>query len=483
MFAMFAQKMSHGAVLYRDLWDLKPPAIFWFYQLAGAIFGAGTLGVNALGAHAFELLYMLAFAAFAQIALKPYVRYPFSAAAFALLFVASYYAAYGDYMGQVEGLASPLLFVMTWALIAAAGGRSRRPLLIATVGGIAAGATIVFKQPFVIIVFVTAAVAVATSLRTNQRVQHVGAMIGCFIAGTVVAPACTAIYFAALGALGQLAETLFVEPRYVFSTLPMAPWGRGVTMIADAVKYYTGLWVLAIAGSVLNRQTVSSPLGYSMAAWLFSAIVVIALQRQSWWANHIILLVVPLAVLAVLGLDRIAGVVRSGAHDRRLRAAICVAVAIPFLPLAARDARKLRLLSAYHFALTPTQREALDSAISLDYANAQRDAAALHGLTNGGLYIAGDPVIYEFLHAGPALGINGFSLEYASPMRLRQLTDQMKRVRPMHVYMESDYLPLIARRAPTLHEYIERTYTVQARNGKGTWYARRLKAATSFRVR
>src|ERR1044071_5583827 len=49
LFVVGAQKMGQGQVLYRDYWDIKQPAVFLFYLLAGKC-----LGFTELGIHAFE---------------------------------------------------------------------------------------------------------------------------------------------------------------------------------------------------------------------------------------------------------------------------------------------------------------------------------------------------------------------------------------------------------------------------------------------
>lgn len=56
LFVVYAEQINHGALLYRDVWDLKQPGVFLFYLFAGKIFGFTEIGV-----HLFELLYWLVF--------------------------------------------------------------------------------------------------------------------------------------------------------------------------------------------------------------------------------------------------------------------------------------------------------------------------------------------------------------------------------------------------------------------------------------
>jgi hypothetical protein len=53
LFLSYARRFDEGLRLYVDLWDVKPPAVFAFYYLAGSLFGFTDRGI-----HLFELLWM-----------------------------------------------------------------------------------------------------------------------------------------------------------------------------------------------------------------------------------------------------------------------------------------------------------------------------------------------------------------------------------------------------------------------------------------
>ena len=52
-----ARTLDQGGVLYVDFWDNKMPGLFWFYRIAGELFGYDETGV-----HTLELIWMTAFA-------------------------------------------------------------------------------------------------------------------------------------------------------------------------------------------------------------------------------------------------------------------------------------------------------------------------------------------------------------------------------------------------------------------------------------
>ena len=67
LFTVYGRQIAHGAVLYRDVFDVKQPGIFLFYAIGGSVFGFTEVGI-----HAFELLYWLGFSAFALVGLRRY---------------------------------------------------------------------------------------------------------------------------------------------------------------------------------------------------------------------------------------------------------------------------------------------------------------------------------------------------------------------------------------------------------------------------
>jgi len=67
LFTLYGRQLAHGAVLYRDLFDMKQPGIFLFYTSAEVLFGFTEVGI-----HLFELAYWFAFSLFALVAVRPY---------------------------------------------------------------------------------------------------------------------------------------------------------------------------------------------------------------------------------------------------------------------------------------------------------------------------------------------------------------------------------------------------------------------------
>jgi hypothetical protein len=75
LFLYMAEAIDEGEILYVDVWDMKQPGIFWFFWMAGKLFGFTTLGTKLL-----ELAWMLALAAAMIVCLRHYFAHPWLAA-------------------------------------------------------------------------------------------------------------------------------------------------------------------------------------------------------------------------------------------------------------------------------------------------------------------------------------------------------------------------------------------------------------------
>ena len=108
LFAYGARAIAHGAHLYLDFWDLKQPAIYWYYAVAGSIFGFDEVGI-----HVFDLLWMCGLAiVLLRIGMRAF-RAPLLAAVTPLLCLAPFYAkAEPIHLAQVEIVAVLVIVTM-----------------------------------------------------------------------------------------------------------------------------------------------------------------------------------------------------------------------------------------------------------------------------------------------------------------------------------------------------------------------------------
>lgn len=110
MFLVYSKEIADGAVLYRDVWDIKQPGIFIFYLLGGKFFGFSEFGV-----HLLELIYWLSLSFILIFGLRKYFANQLFVLLTPLFTIGIYYSVSGSlHLTQVEGLVSFPLFMSLW---------------------------------------------------------------------------------------------------------------------------------------------------------------------------------------------------------------------------------------------------------------------------------------------------------------------------------------------------------------------------------
>jgi hypothetical protein len=222
-----------------------------------------------------------------------------------------------------------------------------------------------------------------------------------------------------------------------------------------------------------------------MLIWLVGAVVVILLQRFSWWTYHFNLLFVPTAALAVRGIDLALAYVDDALAERRRAVAVAVLLLVG-LPLAAavapaaREAREL--VKSYKWA-TPQaggeegfyaggwialyqQRESPDYRRNMPMAQFLRDPSSLPGP----IYVIGNPLIYLFSGRRQALPVNGWSLDWCVDALWQRLPRDIQTHRPVYIFIDEMFRSTLAERNPQVLETIGRLYTTQSVEPFGRWY-------------
>jgi len=468
LFMMGAETLERGGVLYVDFWDAKQPGIFLFYWLAGR-----TFGFHAIGLHLFELLWHLALAAWMIRFLRPRLAAPVLASAAPVLAIGGYYAMAGNTeLTQAEVLAAlPLFACLAAASVNAGPGATR----LAWFGsGVAAGIAALFKLLFAPI---PAAIWLALALGARRapglswgdlvRDRWLPALLG-----TALVLGATVAVVAATGALGPLLWTSF---RYPLEALA-AGTGPSVRRLADTARWVlAALWpvvLLALLSPLRRGERAGGAALTGAAAWCLTGVAVFLAQTMSWWRYQTMLLVVPLAMLAVLGID---GLVALGRE--RLRAAAPGAIALLVAALAFAPAMRLRLAGGMLF---PPRLETAEDLIawqrrsSPGFDRVWTDSAFLRnpGARPGAVYVFGDPRAITLGGRRQAIPINGWSWESYAQSMWDGLPAALESAAPAYVGIEPMYEPMIRARAPAVLTWLEAYYR-QVKSGEDrVWYER-----------
>ncbi len=304
VFATIGRGLLNGKILYVDLWDIKPPAVFYVYALAIKLFGTTAAAVRVIDLALFPptaaaLWWIGRRVASARVGLWA-----------ALLFGVFYFTETFWTLTQNDGIALlPMVLAVVCAFKAADGGR--RSVGWALIAGGLSAYAIWFKYPFVIFVGVVVFAylwmqSVNAPTKTRRRIIVDG--IG-FAAGGLLIGAVGAALLLAVGAWAALIETALTTTEYA---------AHGAAVSLDAVQTALGfrwqhwglLFLLAgIAGLVTIRHLAIRHFSrrsrwWLVLVWLIGGAAILIVQAKGF-DYHWLPLLPPLALIAAGGIEAV----------------------------------------------------------------------------------------------------------------------------------------------------------------------------------
>lgn len=329
--AWVGQRMMEGAVAYRDVWDVRQPAIFALHTLAIALFGPSVRAV-----HLVELGWMLVLAVLIMVLLRGYYRQRYLSAAAAVAAIAPYYVFVQPYSQmQVEILVGLPFFLTAW-LLWRASVNDRHVVAMAFAAGLATGVGTAFKHVLAPIPMTFALLSAWFTLRRPRSVSAtvaVGRVWIPFAAGVIAVWAAIFLMFFIQGAFSEFFWTNFIWPLENLHVGEPAPLSR---LIEGALVFFTSTtpWALLALAAVGGLFRSAEPKFTSFLwGWIFAGAGALLMQRTSWWAYHFLMFYVPVGLLAVRGIDRmVSGLVDRGTLSRF--AAMGLSILLVLLPLA-----------------------------------------------------------------------------------------------------------------------------------------------------
>jgi hypothetical protein len=473
LFTLGAERLAAGGVLYRDFWDVKQPGIYWFFTVGGWLFG-----FNEVGIHLFELLWMMAFAVTLLVTLRR--RWgPGPAATLAPLFtVGSYYAAAGtQQLTQVEGLVGLPLYLTLWF---ATDGRDEKPRAArAFLSGLCGAAVLIFKLVFLPLVGVIWLLALRDAARRGGVRRALGSLVLPVSIGFALPLAVTLAYFARHDLLGELVRTYLTYPAFLMSQARGLDVGRLFTGLEWFLMRFPPLIGLAMVGAGLTRSR-RDALGLGLQFWFMAGVLVILMQRLSWFSYHYQLLIPPLGVLGAAGAGALwSRLDRFGAEAPRARRWAAAGLCALFAGLIGLAAMKTAKLAHNRFAIAPADRVAYLEMVNGTYRDVSRDVARLAepGRRAGSLFVIDNPLVYR-LAARPVSPAAFHGEIFIQEMRAEEwseLTTRLERDPPAYVLVERNSLPLVTGGAPRVARFagfLAAGYRVAFTTKCGAWYER-----------
>jgi hypothetical protein len=448
LFLLGAQKIAHHGVMYRDFWDLKQPAVFYFYAVAGRLFGFTETGV-----HLFEALYQTLFAALLISVCAARFSYRWAASIVPLLTVGAYYGFASNYaLTSVEAVAGlPIFIAAMWAADAFTGPRNATPKAIAA--GAAGAVAAALKFAFLPLVAGLWIAAFAVSARANARPPWRSAALVGF--GCIAAFMLYGTYFAAEGVLGVALRTALIDPPLILRQLAAADRSP---FWPEARAFGRMVWPLAVLAAVgawsVRRR--ADMLAIEMLVWTVAGCGLIAVQVWSYDYRFYII-VVPIGVLAARGLETCWTTVRR--RNRRTQFALAFGLAIMAV---AATAAVVRVQVRWQGWQRDNEHAAASSRAFLNRPSARA----------GPIYVFGDPRVYYFSGRGQAVAINGWSPQLLLPAQWHLLCEELAAAAPPYIMVERDYVSRLQRSAE-MTAFIARTYSVASSTHDAIWYEHR----------
>ncbi len=444
LFTVFARMMNEGATLYRQIWDVKQPGIFWFYQLAGRF------SPDQIGAHLLDAAFWILASALLAIGIRPHLKRAWIAALFPLAGAAWYFlVADTNELTQVETLISPLLAGMV-LLLAGRPGRRATPRATFAAGSLA-GLIVVFKMLAGIVPLLVLAVSIYLWIRDDENwAVTVRGLIVPFAIGSIMPLLAVGIWAGAHGLLDVLRYTWFEYPPQMLQAQPRSP-SRLVSSAFGFASSYATLVVLA-AWHVIRPSGRGRRLTELTIAACVAALVVVLLQL--WWSYLFFMLAAPLGMLALQGLDDLFD------HRGRVAAIVAIIATLAVVPFGAKAWFKMTHFDGF-------------TAPDLTWASNTRRAREIikdvHFDKGARLYVLGDPLVLYLLKADQGIAINGWSPEFWNEHLWREVTRSLVDEPVEGLFLRDDLREMAKRRYPEFELAVLAKYSLAESTSEGQW--------------
>jgi len=402
VFAAAADILARGGVPYRDIWDVKPPGIFYLYSASFSLFGRSVAAPRML-----DLIWTLA-TAISIWSIGRRLLSPIAGAAGALFFLLRYVAGNSFWnTTQPDGFASLPLVLAVAALIGAEQRRSNRLALIS--GALVALAILLKSTLGVFLALPLLALLAADRERPRPRLlRFVSYLLGCLLVLAFVA----ALIWRA-GAFKDMIEVLFVwnaEYSRLRVPIPLASnplYQTARFLIGGRHWLMFPVGILALVGAAdLAVRPASGRMRWLLPTWALVIMASVWVQGK-YYTYHWLPVLPPHALLAGHGLVATGRLLHRACPRPAARALSALGLAAVLALLGAAYWKSLRLPISTLLGQTP--RSALlarwdrygDVSLSAD-----RDVAAYlrsHTEPADTVFVWGfEPLIYFLADRAPA---------------------------------------------------------------------------------
>jgi hypothetical protein len=254
----------------------------------------------------------------------------------------------------------------------------------------------------------------------------------------------------------------------------LAPPERLMTMASWFTRAMAPWLIFSVVGMTRIFRREEPVLTKLMFAWVATGIVVILVQRFSWWPYHTLLLFTPMAVLAIRGIDvALQHIERSSRWPAASLMGFSLLFVLPGLTAMGHHALDkaeplLRAVLAGNGDIEAYRRE-----VNADYARIADDVAAVRSDEPAGpIYVFGSPLYYLHFDRTQAIPMHGWGWEFAVDEQWRALPHQLASGKPAFIYVSREVRPLIEQRSPETSAFLRANYTLIRQDAFGSFHRR-----------
>ncbi len=469
LFVVFAQEIENGAILYRDVWDLKQPAIFIFYLVAGKLFGFSEFGV-----HLFELIYWLSLSAIMIVCLKNYFTNQFFALLPPLLTIGIYYSVSGSWhLTQAESLVCFPLFLCLWFCQKFLENPNKKSLLF--LSGLNGGIVLLFKQMLIGIPFAFW-LCVFYFLFFRKDSRQIVKNIGVILLGLLIPISIVTLYFAQNDSLSIWLYTTFIYPYQ--AAIFVTGGDRTQVLINGLIWFFKSyfpvisLTFVFLLLKIKKRREISANqfLFLGCLLWTFLGFIIILLQRHSWWEYHYSLLMLPLGILAVKGLEHLFEQLKNY-RKPFWKIAVLAIIMFLFIPTARRFNHKL----SQYFQIETVKIGQTELQVKGDNLENYRSISAetaflLTENPKPKIFVMADPLYYYLSNSSPAISSNGWMPTLFTEVEWQKLNREMAEKKPKYVFLEKILIQLIEEKNLEFIRILNKNYSLHSTGEKVLLY-------------
>jgi hypothetical protein len=294
LFSSIASGILKGQLPYRDLWDHKPPAVFYIYAAAFKLLGAQVSSVAFL--EYVVVLLITAFLAFTGKILWGPRPGLIAAALFGLFSLSSFFEGFWG-RSQAEVLFSLFIIIGIFILFRFPPQGALFPLL----AGIFLGLAFTVKFSALLNFAPVASVIVIRKLSHNWRKKIITLL---YIAlGCSLVPLGAGLYFWFQGAGKEFYWSVITFNKYYAQLASHQGLGGRILWTTLGFAHKTALlWGLALLGLVLMGSTKERAHLVIFSLWLFHAFLSVWLQDK-FYGYHFYPILLPLVLIATRGAE------------------------------------------------------------------------------------------------------------------------------------------------------------------------------------